>query len=69
MHNFDTVLSEIPTLEDCAVLPLAYRGSSEIMVQNDTSAVLITIATGCPALVYSMCGCARVRRGQREGGS
>jgi hypothetical protein len=37
------------------VLALADRWTSEIMVQNDTSAVLITIATGCPALVYRMC--------------
>jgi hypothetical protein len=36
-------------------LALAHRGTAEIMVQYDTSAVMIAIATGCPALVYCMC--------------
>src|ERR1700755_1398111 len=55
-HDFDTVLSEIPTFVDCAVLALAHRGTAEIMVQNDASAVMIAIADGgCPALVYCIC--------------
>jgi hypothetical protein len=54
-HDLDAILSEIPTFVDCAVLSLAHRGTAEIMVQNDTPAVMIPIATGCPALAYCMC--------------
>lgn len=54
-HDFNAVLSEIPTLVDCAVLTLTNRGTTEVMVQNDTSAVMIAIATGLPALLYCMC--------------
>lgn len=39
------------------MLALANRGTAEVMVQNDASAVIIAVAvtTGCPALVYCMC--------------
>lgn len=65
-HDFDAVLSEIPTLVDCAVLTFTHRGTTEVMVQYDTSAVMIAIATGLPALLYCMCDayvCGRVKGG------
>jgi hypothetical protein len=54
-HDFDAVLSEIPTFVNCTVLSLTHRGTTEVMVQYGSSVVMIAIADGCPALVYCMC--------------
>jgi hypothetical protein len=56
--DFDAALSEIPTFVDCTVLALADRGTAEVVVQNDTSGVMV-----CgPALVHGVCD-AHVCRG------
>jgi hypothetical protein len=53
-HDFSTVLSEIPTMIDGAVLALAHGGAAKVMVQYDTPTEVIAIATVGPALAYGM---------------
>jgi hypothetical protein len=59
-HDFDAVLSEIPTFEDGTVLALAHGGATEVVVQYDTPGLMTAIATGGPALLYSV-GDAHIR--------
>jgi len=46
------VLSEIPTFVDGTVLALAHGGTTEVVVQYDTS--MVAIATTGPVLVYAV---------------
>jgi hypothetical protein len=52
-HDFMVVLSEIQTSVDGAVLALAHGGAAKVVVQYDTPAEVIAIATtGGPTLAY-----------------
>ena len=53
-YDFDAVLGEIPTFEDGTMLALAHGGATEVVVQYDAPALMIAIATGGPALLYSV---------------
>jgi hypothetical protein len=59
-HDFNAVLSEIPTFVDGTVLALAHGGTAKVVVQYDTSGEMIAIATAGPGLVYAV-GDAHIR--------
>lgn len=50
-HDFDVVLCEVIALVYCAMLALADGSAAQIIVENETSGLVVV----CPALMYGVC--------------